>query len=588
MPPSSMAPTAHALQFSPPRMLHLTVVVILSVVLSPAAGFVVELAGPPFGAGGGDRSFDGGAAAPPAGDLLPVAAVAAVAAPYYPDLGLRDVSVAVPPVARRADGCAAGQHSCLDINSTICCTNDRYCLLDPNTLEPACCLVGSSCGSPCNAAQYACNATTTVTTTRTAPSSSTQLQSDAPTVTAIVTTTTTSVFAACCGRRCPGTSMFLCASTFGGGCCSFGQTCASHSQCIWTTNSNSNAGGGGGATGSMTGITTVTGVGGGGGDKTNNGGGGDGGGSLSGGAKAGIALGVVVGAAALIGAATWLCLHRRWTRRGSSSQSAGGGGVSLPGGAGAAAAGTESDGGGGHSNRLPGLAQDYVGPDAVAGPYTDPAHAQGDVYGNGSGSGSGAGVGVHGGAGGAAHGVPMRPHGPRDIVAPVEIDSTARGAGGAAAAAAGSAATAAGKSLEDAPLDPNDKKDAGERRAYTAQQHGVGGGLLLPTFVSPVSPEETVVHYELYGSEVPVAHGASSAAAAAAAPAPAREADHGHDHDETIFSPASVHDNGTVSPHTPAVVSPLTARDDRVAPNVSAATNDPPHSPSPPPPLPGW
>ena len=422
-------------------------------------------------------------------------------------------------------------------------------MVDPSTFKAACCSIGLTCGSPCNETQYECNATTievlTKTNTDLVVSGTATLSLTVPTtgittgagtvVTEIVTTiTTTSTYSACCARRCRGTSQFECAASFGGGCCSFGQTCASNSQCIWTSSAASTSpdasatglvsalpsgcttsqiacpsslGGGCCALGhtctvvssqifcataagaTISGITTTT---------TDSGD--DGGSSLSAGAKAGIALGTVIGGAALIGVAAWVCIRQRRAGRGSSrhdsslpppsfgtheyddlqgqprldpemhqpqmSQNlpAGSAAANTPtrswrrplyfrrntgstgiGGVGGAAssssgAGAVAGAGGGtpgvsgldpseservnHTGgvpvggRLPGLAQDYFGPNAVAGPYTVP------------------GYGVQAVGGGDAGGVPMQPHGPHDIVAPVELDSTERSLPAATANAA--------------------------------------------------------------------------------------------------------------------------------------------------------
>ncbi len=423
-------------------------------------------------------------------------------------------------------------------------------MVDPDTLQAACCSIGSVCGSPCNETQYECNATTTKVLTRTP----TDTVSGAATLPVVTTTTTTSVYAACCARRCPGTGQFACASSFGGGCCSFGQNCASSSQCIWVdkptstrlgTNSAGTATGlvsalpsgcttnqvacpsslGGGCCALGNTCTVVTdqvfcapmATGGANGTITTDGD--DGGGGLSAGAKAGIALGVVVGAGALIGAATWVCLRKRRRRDyggatvdGSSAppgsygtpdeadrppppmseaeQAAAGLGASrswrrpryLRRNTGASSANNSSSGGGAAggtagsvsdivsrasgSRRLPGQARDYVGPDAVVGPYTTLAGADGHGM-----------LHPHSAAVGAMHGVPMEPHGPNDIVAPVEIDSWQRpeaipmGYGGGS--------------------DPNSEKSDGTAVAAS---------------VTPApEPQELPAehHYELYGSEVP-------------------------------------------------------------------------------------
>ncbi|KAL1888690.1 hypothetical protein Sste5346_009396 [Sporothrix stenoceras] len=493
-----------------------------------------------------------------------------------------------PPIARRDDSsnCAAGYHSCLDINSTLCCANDRYCLVDPTTLQAACCSIGLTCGSPCNETQYECNATTTKTVTQTKTdlvisgtatlpltTPATDVVTGVDTAITKITTviTTTSVYSACCARRCQGTSQFQCASSFGNGCCNFGQTCASNSQCFSTAPAStsksadasdtaglvsalpngcttsqiacpSSLGGGccalghtctvvsstifcASATGASTsGVTTA--------DKSSS--------SLSAGAKAGIAIGAVVGAGALAGAAVWACMRSRNAkrtsiRRDSSLPPASFGtheyddlqsqphndpqmhnpqlyqqgmidGALVGGGMSAAASSpaarswrrplafrrnTASTGVGGnevaHSSsgagpvggmgtpglptgsesdaRLPGLTQDYFGPNAVPGPYTVPVWA--------TTPGGNAGVG----------GVPMQPHGPHDIVAPVEIDSRQR-----IVAEMGDVNNVGRLDETD---EHNNEKDAAAVQAspYVA-------------VAPPAAAAEPAEHFELYGSEV--------------------------------------------------------------------------------------
>lgn len=63
----------------------------------------------------------------------------------------------------------------------------------------------------------------------------------------------------------------------------------------------------------------------------------------------------------------------------------------------------------GPESRRQGLTQDYFGPDAVAGPFTETT-----------------GVTSFDTSPGQTRAVPTRPDGPGDIAAPVEIDSTAR------------------------------------------------------------------------------------------------------------------------------------------------------------------
>jgi len=106
--------------------------------------------------------------------------------------------------------------------------------------------------------------------------------------------------------------------------------------------------------------------------------------------------------------------------------------------------------GGGGGGPLRGLATDYFGPDAVAGPYTDLPGQQ-----------SGSGVSTPG-----RGGVPMEPHGPADIVAPVEIDSVV--------------------------------KDPGAAAVVRAEP--------IPAAAAVVEPETVDGRFELYGSEAPELH----------------------------------------------------------------------------------
>ena len=470
----------------------------------------------------------------------------------YPGLSPRYLLEGMPAVARRdSPGCNSGYHSCLDINSTLCCPNDRYCMIDPSTSEATCCSIGLTCNSPCNDTQYECNATTvkavtqkqtelisgTATLTLTSPNTQTGAGITLKTITATITTT--SVYLACCARHCPATSHFLCASTFGGGCCQYGQTCASSSNCIWTSagptasdtatgtglisalpssctsgqiSCASSLGGGCCATGhactvvsdqvycaEASGVTNSTTT--------------DGGSGLAAGAKAGIALGVVFGAGAFIGAATWLCIRRRRqssaggsTRRPSAlpppsfatheyddlqqgarqdprmyqeSLAAGAvpgsetatspdsrswrhpsffrrnAGINMPASSSPATPGITSA-----SER--GATQDYFGPVAVAGPFTADTPSA---------------VSPHGGLG---SGVPLQPQGPHHIVAPVEIDSSQRG-------------------MDVSVHDPNDEKYA---LGQSQQSHEP----------PPSELPQAQQHFELYGSEVPVVTPAETAA----------------------------------------------------------------------------
>lgn len=155
-----------------------------------------------------------------------------------------------------------------------------------------------------------------------------------------------------------------------------------------------------------------------------------GGGGMSTGARAGIAVGVVLGSAIIIGVATWLCIRKRrggtvsYRSQQSLSQIQGASGVgsgygpprsraSVPmivgGGGSAIGAGSERGGalsGTASEARYP--TADYFGPDAIPGPYTDldSPTTQREATTPGFG-----------------RGVPLDPDGPSHIVAPVELDS---------------------------------------------------------------------------------------------------------------------------------------------------------------------
>lgn len=133
---------------------------------------------------------------------------------------------------RRDGSCGSGEHPCMcsciadgtppartglltnprepgsDINSTLCCANTEYCMINETTLEAECCDLGSTCGSSCGDAQYYSVITTTQTTSG----------------------TTTGTAAACIGRRCSSTN-YLCPASMGGKCCAFGLECGASGQC---------------------------------------------------------------------------------------------------------------------------------------------------------------------------------------------------------------------------------------------------------------------------------------------------------------------------------------------------------------------
>ncbi|KAK1589708.1 uncharacterized protein LY79DRAFT_517233 [Colletotrichum navitas] len=317
-----------------------------------------------------------------------------------------------PKLAIRDGGiCNPNYHSCVDIGfPETCCANTNYCYVKPDN-RPWCCPVGSNCDSNCAATAYQCPTTVTRTISETVTGGGGG---------GVVTT---SVSSACCGRTCPSTSAFRCESRFGGGCCSYGQTCVPGGGCAravtpttsataltpvdpgcTATTQHACADGGccdrlwdcvvvSGTAACAPGRPTATDVriv-----DEASDG--------LSTGAKAGIGVGVSVVGCALVVLSAWFCLFRR-RRRGTATAS------SRP-----------SGGGGGGASRRPGRSaramsevtsssrptmwrggtQEYFGPDAVAGPYTE---TETTTQGRG-------------------RGVPLQAHSPRDVVAPVEMDS---------------------------------------------------------------------------------------------------------------------------------------------------------------------
>ncbi|KAK0614259.1 hypothetical protein B0T14DRAFT_305627 [Immersiella caudata] len=313
------------------------------------------------------------------------------------------------PLRKRQAQCLEGNHACDElgeIGNTACCPNDSYCIVNATaTTKAACCPLGSTCDSQCNEQQYLCPATVT----RTEGGS-----------------TITTVAPACCGRVCSRTSMFRCAESLGGACCSYGSVCGAN-VCISTVSASTSSkpivtqvpegcttsqitcaasiGGGccavtqtctlvSGSARCAEAVITPTGSGVSLAEERPN---------LTVGAKAGISVGVVVGCGLLIGLATWWCLRRRKERSELSSQQPRPTGVIghvLGGGRDPTDTASEMV-----SHGVPnhGIAQDYFGPDPVVGPYTE--------YHNESGIST------------PRVGVPLQPHGPGDIAAPVEIDS---------------------------------------------------------------------------------------------------------------------------------------------------------------------
>lgn len=433
-----------------------------------------------------------------------------------------------------------------DLNSTLCCPNTDYCVINDTSLSVQCCALGSTCGFRCGTESY--YAVVTITETNSAGSGS----------------ATTTTAGACVGRPCPTSTNYLCPESMGGKCCAYGQNCASSGQCLdfgaeATSTSSDNGGGPTVATMIPSGCSTQ-------GDSTCSVGGnglatttgccgagytcavdansqaicapasstagpvptGSGisvvsqdQGGLSTGAKAGIAVGVVVASAIIIGAATWFCLRRRRSGRSTTTGNELGSGIgaggSASGGGGrpnhrnrlAAAGRYESDdggiqaygpssgphmseadgyaasssaggGGGVRGGPPPGLGQDYFGPVAASGPYTTPPEYPNNnnrqYYGGDD---------------------PARPvrgdgataHGPDDIASAVEIG----GGGGSEDSLVAVGKKKGGDEEGGSELDGGSDTMLAARRQDMRQ--GVG---------SPAVRDSIMGRFELYGTDVPV------------------------------------------------------------------------------------
>ncbi|KAK7403816.1 hypothetical protein QQX98_010413 [Neonectria punicea] len=311
------------------------------------------------------------------------------------------------PLAKRDVDCGEEHHSCLDVGfGDECCENDSYCYVNRDG-KAKCCPIGSNCSadSDCDSTAYFCTRTVTASGTPTAREG-------------------------CCGRKCRETSLYLCASSLGGNCCAYGAECRAGGECASTqkpsksalltpiedgcTTSQHKCADGSGCCDNWQHCTEVSSTGycaagnpsesisvvpePGSEDD-----------SLSNGAKAGIGIGAVVGTSIIVGCLTWLCISKRRQRqRTLSRQSAGiegsgGGQESAPG-----VDGMTDVSGTDHSRIRQGLTQDYFGPDAVPGPFTETVASTSTSPGH-------------------VRAVPSMPQSPGDITAPVEIDSTVKG-----------------------------------------------------------------------------------------------------------------------------------------------------------------
>ncbi|KAI9167719.1 hypothetical protein HJFPF1_03853 [Paramyrothecium foliicola] len=338
----------------------------------------------------------------------------AVASARYGAMSVND-AILVPrhfqdksvPLLKREGACAANYHGCLDVGrGSNCCSNNSYCYITSSD-ELRCCPNGSDCpdNNQCARDKFRCYETQTITRSAEA--------------TPLVTSR-----AGCCNRACPKSSQYLCPPDRGGRCCPYGFECRANGNCErfvpesqppvvnqipegCTTTSQFLCADGQGCCDegrvctiasntaycslALTTDTNVAEV--------------DGSPGLSEGAKAGIAIGAIFGAGIIIAAVTWLCITRRRRRRQQtatqqSAPSAAGGQPYYDG-------MTELTA----STRPPanGLTQDYFGPDAVVGPFTETVISTAATSPNPE-----------------RTGVPSQPQSPGDIAVPVEIDSRAQ------------------------------------------------------------------------------------------------------------------------------------------------------------------
>ncbi|KAI1875315.1 hypothetical protein JX265_004373 [Neoarthrinium moseri] len=209
-------------------------------------------------------------------------------------------------------------------------------------------------------------------------------------------------------RGCGGTpNAFSC--SIGGGCCQTGQVC--------TESNNQNVCSGEASIPTPSGATI----------SSDN--------SLSQSSKAGIGAGVAIGAALVIGAVTWFCIRRRRTERRRRSAAYARSQQGPTPGADTTVVGSMSEVSGptrGQRIHPSGLVYDYFGPQATEGPYTQQEGTPHETPGL------------------AERGVPLQPHGPGDIVVPVEMGPGAESGMTAAATTRRGAALARGASTRSA------------------------------------------------------------------------------------------------------------------------------------------
>ncbi|KAK7908201.1 hypothetical protein PG985_015504 [Apiospora marii] len=373
-----------------------------------------------------------------------------------------------------------------ELGADSCCSNDRYCFFGKNwTVQ--CCSIGNKCDE-CDEGYILINMTETATFDVTVGLVSGK--NTAPIVTQSYSETTKESFG-CTPRKCA-VSEFQCAPSLGGGCCGFGNPCLTGGSCgvaitapptgfVPTANGcpsrnqfSCPASMGGnccfngqtcvlsGSTQACAGqATSPPGT-----EITYTGGG------LSQGAKAGIGVGVALGAAVIIGIVTWFCLrHRRAaaasrrntpypSQHGYHSVDQGGpqAGLGPAGGAGATDVMSDISGPSRAGPHRTGLVYEYFGPAAVAGPYTqqdgETPHTPRGMWDRFAPSAP------------VRRAVPVQPEGPGDIAPPVELG--------------------------------DDKNDAQHLKATKVQ---AAKTTPVPSVApAPTSPEQRVEVFELWGS----------------------------------------------------------------------------------------
>ncbi|KAJ2893317.1 uncharacterized protein MKZ38_008797 [Zalerion maritima] len=121
------------------------------------------------------------------------------------------------------------------IGSGFCCENTQYCVLDSDW-NANCCTLGAHCIQDCEIDQVFCNTTVTTTISSTSTTfTSGSASGDATLASLSVLITTTSVLQTCCDKLCPTSTAFLCANSIG--CCSYGSTCGGEEDCQGTPTS---------------------------------------------------------------------------------------------------------------------------------------------------------------------------------------------------------------------------------------------------------------------------------------------------------------------------------------------------------------